>query len=89
MFLYLKVAQEYDLLPSTCKSIVNTFLKEGRIGKKERRIRKIKKITTVYNIVINPLNPSESSITTTDSVTDIIEPSVKSKNTKIEHCETI
>ena len=57
-----KIALEYKLLPSTCKSIVNTFMKEGRVGKKENRIRKIKKIIITYNLILNPLNPYLSSV---------------------------
>lgn len=79
------MAGEHDILPSTCKSIVNTYLKEGRIGKKERRIRKMKKISTVYNIVINPLNPIESKVTFQTNVENIIEPSLKSKKLKQEN----
>jgi hypothetical protein len=63
------------MLPSTCKSIVNTYLNEGRIGKKERRVRKLKKITTIYNIVLNPVNPLESTVTSTSHIENIVEAS--------------
>lgn len=84
---YQEVASQHDILPSTCKSIVNTYLKEGRIGKKERRVRKMKKISTVYNIVINPLNPVESKVTFQTNVEDIVEPSLKSKKSKLDNSQ--
>jgi hypothetical protein len=72
---YPEVAMEHDILPSTCKSIVATFLKDGRIGKKERRIRKMTKVSTYYDIVINLLNPCESKVNFETSVENIVEPS--------------
>jgi len=43
---------------------VNTYIKEGRIGKKENRIRKLKKVIITHTIIINPLNPLQSTILT-------------------------
>ncbi|CAD8183005.1 unnamed protein product [Paramecium pentaurelia] len=76
----LEVAQEYSLLASTCKSIVNTYMKEGRVGKKESRIRKLKKVVTTYHIILNPLQPLLSQVQIQKNVENCVEQSQKSRN---------
>ncbi|CAD8112805.1 unnamed protein product [Paramecium sonneborni] len=76
--LILEVAREFKVLPSTCKSIINTYIKEGRIGKKERRIRKLKKVTAIYTITLNPLNPLSSTISTECEIAEVEQPSLQS-----------
>ncbi|CAD8099370.1 unnamed protein product [Paramecium sonneborni] len=76
----LEVAQEYQLLASTCKSIVNTYMKEGRVGKKESRIRKLKKVVTTYHIILNPLQPLLSQVQMQKNVENCVEQSQKSRN---------
>lgn len=52
-----EVSKEFDLKLSTCKAILQVYLKEGRIGKKTTRDRKSKIVNTVLIATINPLNP--------------------------------
>ncbi|KAM3131207.1 hypothetical protein pb186bvf_016665 [Paramecium bursaria] len=77
-----EVAREYKILPSTCKSIINTFVKEGRIGKKERRLRRLKKVTAIYTIYLNPLDPLQSTIQTDVQICEIEQPSLQSNQVK-------
>ncbi|CAK85802.1 unnamed protein product (macronuclear) [Paramecium tetraurelia] len=77
--IFKKVAQEYSLLASTCKSIVNTYMKEGRVGKKESRIRKLKKVVTTYHIILNPLQPLLSQVQIQKNVENCVEQSQKSR----------
>ncbi|CAD8096931.1 unnamed protein product [Paramecium primaurelia] len=69
----LDVAQEYNILQSTCKSIINTFLKEGRVGKKQSRIRKLRKVIKTYEIVLNPIYPSLSTILESQKIENCVE----------------
>lgn len=74
--LIFEVAREFKVLPSTCKSIINTYLKEGRIGKKENRIRKLKKVIVTHTIIINPLNPLQSTVHTECEMAEVEQPSL-------------
>ncbi|CAD8188568.1 unnamed protein product [Paramecium octaurelia] len=69
----MEVAQEYNILQSTCKSIINTFQREGRVGKKPSRIRKVRKVIRTYEIVLNPLYPSMSTILSSQKTENCIE----------------
>ncbi|CAD8118263.1 unnamed protein product [Paramecium sonneborni] len=72
------VAQEHNILQSTCKSIINTYMREGRVGKKESRVRKLKKIIRIYDIVLNPVQPQMSSYVQCQKTENCIEKSIKS-----------
>eukprot|EP01016_Furgasonia_blochmanni_P003527 TRINITY_DN11390_c0_g1_i2.p1 TRINITY_DN11390_c0_g1~~TRINITY_DN11390_c0_g1_i2.p1 ORF type:complete len:343 (-),score=42.51 TRINITY_DN11390_c0_g1_i2:199-1167(-) len=47
---------------STSKAILQTYKKEGRIGKKKTRDRKTKIVNTVIVAQVNPLNPYQSTV---------------------------
>ncbi|CAK57735.1 unnamed protein product (macronuclear) [Paramecium tetraurelia] len=69
----MEVAQEYNILQSTCKSIINTFQREGRVGKKPSRTRKIRKLTRTYEIVLNPIYPLMSTVLSSQKTENCIE----------------
>ncbi|CAD8117716.1 unnamed protein product [Paramecium sonneborni] len=73
------VAQEHNILQSTCKSIINTYMREGRVGKKESRVRKLKKIIRIYDIVLNPVQPQMSTYLYCQKTENCIEKSIKSQ----------
>ncbi|KRW98584.1 hypothetical protein PPERSA_09737 [Pseudocohnilembus persalinus] len=58
-----EVSKEFGLKLSTCKAILQVYLKEGRIGKKTTRDRKSKIVNTILIATINPLNPLQSTLT--------------------------
>ncbi|CAK94520.1 unnamed protein product (macronuclear) [Paramecium tetraurelia] len=71
------VAQEHNLLQSTCKSIINTYMREGRVGKKESRVRKLKKVMRTYEVILNPLYPQMSTIVQSQKIENCVEKSKK------------
>ncbi|CAD8108260.1 unnamed protein product [Paramecium sonneborni] len=71
------VAQEHNILQSTCKSIINTYMREGRVGKKESRVRKLKKVMKTYEVVLNPLYPQMSTIVLSQKIENCVEKSKK------------
>ncbi|CAD8184307.1 unnamed protein product [Paramecium octaurelia] len=73
------VAQQHNILLSTCKSIINTYMREGRVGKKESRVRKLKKIIRIYDIVLNPVQPQMSTYLYSQKTENCIEKSIKSQ----------
>ncbi|CAD8206647.1 unnamed protein product [Paramecium pentaurelia] len=81
------VSQEHNILQSTCKSIINTYMKEGRVGKKESRVRKLKKIIRVYDIVLNPIQPQMSTYLYSQKTESCIEKSIKSQKEENEQKE--
>lgn len=56
---------------------MNTYLKEGRVGKKESRVRKSKKVIRTYEIFINPINPFLSTCKSFQTVENNIEIPIK------------
>lgn len=56
---------------STSKAILQTYKKEGRIGKKKNRERKTKVVNVVFVCNINPVNPYASNIFPIVSVNEI------------------
>lgn len=56
---------------STSKAILQTYKKEGRIGKKKNRERKTKVVNAVFIANINPLAPQSSTISQMTSITEI------------------
>ncbi|CAD8107770.1 unnamed protein product [Paramecium sonneborni] len=71
------VALEHNILQSTCKSIINTYMREGRVGKKESRVRKLKKVMKTYEVVLNPLYPQMSTIVQSQNIENCVEKSKK------------
>ncbi|CAD8198086.1 unnamed protein product [Paramecium octaurelia] len=71
------VAQEHNILQSTCKSIINTYMREGRVGKKESRVRKLKKVMRTYEVILNPLYPQMSTIVQSQKIENCVEKSKK------------
>ena len=63
---------------STCKAIINAYLREGRVGKKKSRIRKLKQISVQVDIHLNPLNPTQTNVMISHNSDTVIEPSMKS-----------
>jgi transposase-like protein len=56
-----EAAKEFGLKFSTSKAILQTYKKEGRIGKKKNRERKTKILNVVFLCNVNQLNPYNSS----------------------------
>ncbi|CAD8092905.1 unnamed protein product [Paramecium primaurelia] len=71
------VALEHNILQSTCKSIINTYMREGRVGKKESRVRKLKKVMRTYEVILNPLYPQMSTIVQSQKIENCVEKSKK------------
>ncbi|CAK57903.1 unnamed protein product (macronuclear) [Paramecium tetraurelia] len=82
-----QVAQQHNILMSTCKSIINTYMREGRVGKKESRVRKLKKIIRIYDIVLNPIQPQMSTYLYSQKTENCIEKSIKSQKEDNEQKE--
>lgn len=57
-----EAAKEFGLKFSTSKAILQTYKKEGRIGKKKNRERKTKILNVVFLCNVNQLNPYASSV---------------------------
>jgi hypothetical protein len=70
----------YKLKLSTCKAILQVYLKEGRIGKKATRDRKSKIVNTVLIATINPLNPLQATVMPFVSLVETKNPSSKEEN---------
>lgn len=66
-----EAAKEFGLKFSTSKAILQTYKKEGRIGKKKNRERKTKVVNVVFVCNINPMNPYASNIFPIVSVNEI------------------
>lgn len=66
-----EAAKEFGLKFSTSKAILQTYKKEGRIGKKKNRERKTKVVNVVFVCNINPLNPYASNIFPIVSINEI------------------
>jgi hypothetical protein len=66
-----EAAKEFGLKFSTSKAILQTYKKEGRIGKKKNRERKTKVVNVVFVCNINPLNPYASSVFPIVSVNEV------------------
>jgi len=66
-----EAAKEFGLKFSTSKAILQTYKKEGRIGKKKNRERKTKVVNVVFVCNINPINPYASNIFPIVSVNEI------------------
>jgi len=56
---------------STSKAILQTYKKEGRIGKKKNRERKTKVVNAVFLVNINPSNPQTSTVVPVISINEI------------------
>jgi len=66
-----EAAKEFGLKFSTSKAILQTYKKEGRIGKKKNRERKTKVVNVVFVCNINPNNPYASSVFPIVSVNEV------------------
>jgi transposase-like protein len=85
-----EAAKEFGLKFSTSKAILQTYKKEGRIGKKKNRERKTKVVNVVFVCNINSMNPYQSNIFPIVSVNEVKgsknEPEVEeNKNKLLEH----
>jgi len=69
-----EAAKEFGLKFSTSKAILQTYKKEGRIGKKKNRERKTKILNVVFLCNVNQMNPYASSVFPIVSVNEMKGP---------------